>query len=111
LVTQLLLFAARMDSADVPVTDDPLSPTHRKIAEAVKFINAHFQEKLPLSEISARFEMSPSYLSRTFKRVTGFSVVGYQNLIRIREAQSLLAHTAAKVTDIAEQVGFEQFAH
>jgi AraC-like DNA-binding protein len=111
LVTQLLLFATRMNSADFPVTDDPRSPIHRRIAEVVKFINTRFREKLPLTELSERFGMSPSYLSRTFKKVTGFSVVGYQNLMRIREAQSLLAHTAARVTDIAEQVGFEQFAH
>jgi AraC-like DNA-binding protein len=111
LVTQLLLFAVRMRDADVPVTDDPLSPTHRRIAEVVKFINSRYQEKLPLAELSERFDMSPSYLSRTFKRVTGFSIVGYHNLTRVREAQSLLARTNAKITDISERVGFEQFAH
>ncbi|RED61810.1 helix-turn-helix domain-containing protein [Cohnella lupini] len=111
LVTQLLLFAVRMRDADVPVTDDPLSPTHRRIAEVVKFINSRYQEKLPLTELSERFDMSPSYLSRTFKRVTGFSIVGYHNLTRVREAQSLLARSNAKITDISERVGFEQFAH
>ncbi|RKP57319.1 AraC family transcriptional regulator [Cohnella endophytica] len=111
LVTQLLLFASRMKENDFPVTEDPLSPTHRRIAEVVKFINAHYADKLPLAELSERFGMSPSYLSRTFKKVTGFTVVGYQNLTRVREAQSLLAHSDAKVADIADRVGFEQFAH
>jgi len=111
LVTQLLLFAARMKDADVEVTDDPLSPTHRRIAEVVKFINSHYKEKITLPALSEHFEMSPSYLSRTFKKVTGFTVVGFQNLTRVREAQRLLAQSDARVTDISEQVGFEQFAH
>lgn len=111
LVTQLLLFAWRQKDADVPVTEDPLSPIHRKIAEVVKTINARYAEKLTLSALAEQFGMSPSYLSRTFKRVTGFTVVGYQNLTRIREAQRLLANSDAKVKDVAERVGFEQFAH
>lgn len=111
LLTQLLLFAARMKDADAAVTDDPLSPTHRRIAEVVKFIHAHYQDQLTLPALAGLFEMSPSYLSRTFKKVTGFTVVGFQNLTRIREAQRLLAQTDARVTDISERVGFEQFAH
>lgn len=111
LVTQLLLFAMRLKADSGAVTDDPLSPIHRRIAEVVKYINAHYEEKLPLQELSDRFGMSPSYLSRTFKKVTGFTIVGYQNLTRVREAQALLAQTNARVTDISEKVGFEQFAH
>ena len=76
------------------MTDDPLSPTHRRIAEVVKYINAHYREKLRCLALAERFEMSPSYLSRTFKKVTGFTVVGYQNLTRVREAQALLAKTS-----------------
>jgi len=111
LVTQLLVFALRLKDAGADAAADPLSPTHRRIAEVVKYINAHYEEKLPLPALSERFRMSPSYLSRTFKKVTGLSVVGFQNLTRIREAQTLLATTRESVTDISVRVGFEQFAH
>lgn len=111
LVAQLLVFALRLKNAGADAAADPLSPTHRRIAEVVKHINARYEEKLPLPALSERFGMSPSYLSRTFKQVTGFSVVGYQNLTRIREAQTLLATTRASVADISARVGFEQFAH
>lgn len=110
-VIQLLLFAYRKGDVETPITEDPLSPTHRRIAEVVHYIGAHYHDKLPLPELALQFHMSPSYLSRTFKKVTGFSLVGFQNLSRIREAQALLQQTDNKVADIAIQVGFEQFAH
>lgn len=111
LVSQLLLFIYRLQDSAAVVTEDPLSPTHRRIDEIVQYINMNYHEKLPLPELAKRFAMSPSYLSRTFKHVTGFTLVGYQNLTRIREAQSLLVQTDERVIDIAEKVGFEQFAH
>ncbi|CAI6052591.1 AraC family transcriptional regulator [Cohnella sp. JJ-181] len=111
LVTQLLLFASRLKEAEVDAADDPLSPTHKRIAEVVRHINAHYAERMALAGLAERFAMSPSYLSRTFKKVTGFTLVGYQNLVRIREAQTLLGTTADTVASISEKVGFEQFAH
>lgn len=111
LLAQLLLFVCRLEHEPPEATEDPLSPIHRKIGQVVKYLNTHFSEKLPLADLSHQFRMSPSYLSRTFKKVTGFTIVGYQNLMRVREAQSLLIHTNARVSDIAGQVGFEQFAH
>ncbi len=111
LVSQLLLLAYRKGETEMSLADDPMSPTHRRIAEVVQYIGAHYQERLPLSDLARQFHLSPSYLSRTFKKVTGFTVVGYQNLTRIREAQIMLQQTDTKVADIALTVGFEQFAH
>jgi transcriptional regulator GlxA family with amidase domain len=55
--------------------------------------------------------MSPYYISRMFKEVTGFSFVHYLNLIRVKEAQRLLQRTEMKITDVALSVGFDNFSH
>lgn len=111
LLAQLLQFASRLNDTKVPVTDDPMSPTHRRIADVVKEINARYRDKLSLEELAAGCGMSAPYLSRTFRKVTGFTLVGYLNLIRIREARKLLQETDLKVMEVAHAAGFEQFAH
>lgn len=50
--------------------------------------------------------MSRSYLSRIFRKVTGFSVVEYLNFVRVRKAQELLKGSRMRITEISESTGF-----
>ncbi|WNR43570.1 AraC family transcriptional regulator [Paenibacillus roseipurpureus] len=103
---ELLLFTARFVRMHPVTSPDHVSPLHRKISTIVRHINAHFAETVRLEELAEQFEISPAYLSRMFKEITGFSLVEYVNLVRVQEAQRLLATTRLKVIVIAEQVGF-----
>lgn len=103
---ELLLFTARFVHMHPITSPEHVSPLHRKISTIVRFINTHFAEPVRLEELAERFEISPAYLSRMFKEITGFSLVEYVNLVRVQEAQRLLTQTRMKVIMIAEQVGF-----
>jgi len=103
---ELLLFASRFIKTNSVTVPDHVSPLHRKISSIVRHINAHYADEVSLEELARRFEISPAYLSRMFKEVTGFPLVTYVHLVRIQEAQRLLQETNAKVITIAEQVGF-----
>lgn len=103
---ELLLFTARFVRLHPVTSPEHVSPLHRKISTIVRFINTHFAEPMRLEELAERFEISPAYLSRMFKEITGFSLVEYVNLVRVQEAQRLLTETKVKVIVIAEQVGF-----
>lgn len=86
-------------------------PMHHKISEIALFMNRHFDEPLTLEQMAKQFYISPSYLSRIFKKLTGFHFREYLQVVRIREAQKLLAETTESVQRISEQVGFEHIAH
>lgn len=103
---ELLLFTARFVRMHPVTSPEHVSPLHRKISTIVRHINAHYAESVRLEELAERFEISPAYLSRMFKEITGFSLVEYVSLVRVQEAQRLLATTKLKVIVIAEQVGF-----
>lgn len=111
LLAELLIivnrFAAQIDTYPVP----SLNPVYHKITDIVKFIHAHFDHKITLEDLSESFFISPYYLSRTFKEITGFTIISYVNLTRIREAQRLLRDTNIRIIDIAEMTGFESLTH
>ncbi|UJF32389.1 AraC family transcriptional regulator [Paenibacillus hexagrammi] len=103
---ELLLLTARYVRMHPVQAPEHLSPLHEKISKIVQYINAHYMENIRLEDVAERFHMNPTYVSRMFKRVTGFAFVEYIHLVRIQEAQRLLATTTIKVIDIADQVGF-----
>ncbi|TDF99177.1 helix-turn-helix transcriptional regulator [Paenibacillus piri] len=84
---------------------------HRKVSDMVVHINNHFREPLSLKSLADHFHISPYYLCRIYKEVTGFTVVEYVNQLRIQEAQQLLKSTRSSVTEITEKVGFESSTH
>lgn len=117
LLTELLLFAARLPAVQeeqggsVAPAVAAGSPLQHKISEVVQHINEHYDTKLVLADLAKQFFMSPYYLSRSFKAITGFTLVEYIHLTRVREAQRLLRKTELKVIAIAELTGFENTGH
>ena len=74
-------------------------------------VNSRFSEKLSLTSLAEEFFVSPSYLSRSFARATGMTLVEYVNAVRIKEAERLLLSTTRSVADIAEAVGYSSTTH
>ncbi len=107
----LMLAAGRYVRRYGPVPFRHATPLHAKISEITRYINDNFQQPLRLTDLSDTFYISPHYLSRMFKEVTGFAFSDYVTLTRIKEAQRLLRETERSVSDIAEAVGYDNFSH
>ena len=71
----------------------------------VDYIKNHYKESITLKSVADKFYMNSSYLSRIFKKNTGFSFNEYVNYQRIFSAQDLLKNTTKQITDIAISVG------
>lgn len=89
----------------------PYDPAHTvtedgTIARAARYIDAHLFETLPVEQIAAAVNLSPSHFSRLFRSTTGFSPHEYIMLHRIDEAKALLQSTALSVKEIAFRVGY-----
>ncbi|NIK76205.1 YesN/AraC family two-component response regulator [Paenibacillus castaneae] len=110
-VTELLLTAARYLQQHEPAPLHHDTPIHAKISEVIRYINAHIEEQLRLGTLAEQFFISPYYLSRMFKEMTGFTFSDYVVLTRIKEAQRLLRESKLSITDIAASVGFDNFSH
>jgi AraC-like DNA-binding protein len=81
-----------------------------KIYQITSYIHTHFAEELSLESLSQRFFISPYYLSHQFKAITGFTLVNYIQMTRIRNAQQMLLSDNLKITDISGACGFNSFS-
>ncbi|HPE92372.1 MAG: AraC family transcriptional regulator [Sphaerochaeta sp.] len=82
----------------------------QKIYEITSYMHSHFEEDLPLAEIALKFSISPFYLSRQFKEVTGTTYITYLQLVRVRNAQNLLLYSNTSIRDICSRCGFSSFS-
>lgn len=81
-----------------------------KIYTITSYIHTHYSEAISLATLADTFYISPYYLSHQFKQVTGYTVVQYIQLTRIKNAQYLLLNSDSKITHIAETTGFSSFS-
>lgn len=80
--------------------------TELTIKKIVNYVNVNFHEDLSIKELSARFGLTPNYLSQIFKNETGESFVSYINRLRIEKACTLLRTSDLKISEIVRQVGY-----
>ena len=83
-----------------------IRPRNETVEQICAYLAANYQQKFSLTDVAARFYLSPYYLSRLFRRVTGQSIVDYINGRRIEAAQRLLESTDLNISAVAEQTGF-----
>ncbi|SFE53445.1 two-component system, response regulator YesN [Paenibacillus catalpae] len=81
------------------------------IAEVKEYVSEHYNEPITLADLSARFFISPYYLSQFFKQKTGDTYVNYLTRIRIGKAKELLEKTDLKVYEVCQMVGYSDTQH
>ena len=87
-----------------------LAPIQEQISErAVAYIAAHLQEKITLENVSEALGYSPAYLGRVFREEQGLGFREKVNDSRIEHASQLLLQTTLTASEIAQQVGFQQY--
>lgn len=75
------------------------------------YIDKHYLEDIDIPNIAETLKIGESYVSRTFKKATGYSVAQYIIRRRIGEAQSWLLMSNLSVTDIAMKVGYNSVSN
>jgi two-component system response regulator YesN len=81
------------------------------VKQAQDYIAGHFAAGVTREEIAAALGVSPSYVSRIFRRYAGMALWDYVNSLRVARARELLEHSDMTVTEIAFAVGFNDPAY
>ena len=82
-----------------------LSPED-SVALVKEYIDAHFNEKITLNDLSREFYISKNYLPRVFREQFGMSIKEYLQVVRITHAKQLLRTTNKSAEEIGIECGF-----
>lgn len=91
------------------LTDEqPEETVKMEIHRVCRYIKENIQSDISLTQCSQLIGMSPSYLSRLFKREKGYSFAEFVMMSKLEEAKRLLTETDAQVGDIATHIGYSE---
>lgn len=76
-----------------------------------RYIANHIDQDLARDTIANHVFLNPDYLSRMFKKETGYSISDYVLNERIKLAKELLSQTNIPISSIASSVGHTNFSH
>lgn len=79
----------------------------KTINEAVQYIEDHYNLKLSVNDIAAKFFLGPDYFRKLFKKATGESVMCFQRKLRIDMACQLLSTTDMPIKDVCSTIGYD----
>ena len=77
--------------------------------EVKEYIEKHFTAELSVASLAERVYLEAGYLGDAFSRQFGWSINEYQHRLRIQKAVELIASTDMKLSDIAEEVGYNNY--
>jgi transcriptional regulator GlxA family with amidase domain len=86
-------------------------PDDIRIGHVVALIQAHGAEPCTVELLARAVNMSPSYLSRLFRRQTGHSPASFVREQRLRRAYELIQTTFLSVKEIMAAVGWNDPSH
>lgn len=102
---ELLLFIIRCQRYEENVVKE-IDVDNQLMQEIATYIYDNYDKKISLDDMSRKFHISRSYLSKKFKIITGFGFKEYLINVRIKNACTLLLETNKSITDIAFECGF-----
>ena len=76
-----------------------------------EYIYEHYKENIGRNEIGAHFYLVPEYLAKMYKKKTGKNLKDTINEYRLEQAKILLNDPQIRVSDVAAEVGFDNFSY
>ncbi|GGA24409.1 AraC family transcriptional regulator [Paenibacillus physcomitrellae] len=77
-----------------------------KVEKIIAYMHEHLTGKITLAELSELVQLSPAYLSRTFKEMTGYSLIEFFNKLKMDKAKEMLIEGSPKIKEVAGALGY-----
>jgi len=113
---QILDELGKIDNYTLLAGDTYSPPVHKyhgeRINKVFRFVAAHFQDNIQLSQVAGLVHMTETSFSRFFSTITGETFIEYLNNYRISHACRLLAGSREKgISQVAAECGYRSSTH
>ncbi|BBH19073.1 DNA-binding transcriptional regulator AraC [Paenibacillus baekrokdamisoli] len=98
---EILLLVAQRESKQIDA----------RIEEVQHLLSTTMSATFRIEDLAKKVGLSPSRLSHLYKETIGISIVESLNQMRIRQAALLLEHTDRIASEVALDVGFQNYNH
>lgn len=105
---KVMSFIGRQEGTQPNFSDNPKYRTAYAVAD---FLSENCEQDISLDQLADRFYLSKYYLCRIFKEITGYTVIEYTNIHRIRKAKRYLEETDMGISEIAHALGYESVTY
>lgn len=85
--------------------------TSKPITDCIEYIYIHIQERVTVEDLALHTGLSPSHLSRLFKKETGVSISDYIREKKMEKAQELLRFCDFSLIEISNYLSFSSQSH
>ncbi|MBR5518716.1 MAG: AraC family transcriptional regulator [Clostridia bacterium] len=80
-------------------------------SKIIKYINENYSKSITSAEPAKEFFYTQSHFCRTFTQNFGTSFSVFLNMYRVARAKEMLENTYTKISDIAQNCGFENLSY
>ncbi|MBD2868469.1 helix-turn-helix transcriptional regulator [Paenibacillus sp. IB182493] len=77
------------------------------VSRILEYLNSHAEEDFNSKQLSEHMSLNYSYISATFAKQTGQTVIEAHTRLRINKALHLMRTTSLNVSEISDQLGFQ----
>lgn len=81
------------------------------IQRIIEYIDHHYKEDLSRTTLADMVYLSADHLARVFKKETGETLVKYITDKRIHAAKELLSDTKTPISQVASEVGYDNYSY
>ncbi len=103
----IMLIRAEQGNSNMQVFSSKGNMENHIVSEIVEIIQKNIYEKIYVEEICKELNYSRAYLSRLFKATTGYTILEYILICKIKEAKKLIRGNNYNFTQISAMLSFD----
>ncbi len=103
----ILLMRSELDSHDLRVFPTKESMENHLVSEMMHIIEENTYDKISVEAICTRLNYSRAYLSKIFKAASGYTILEYILMRKIREAKKLIREEKYNFSEISDMLSFD----